>query len=348
MTPKNGRPDENYSKAVLARQAESLYKELACLQSDCCEKSIHDTRVQSRRMRAALEAFRDLFNPDPYRALYRTVKQITRTLGKPRETGVILKLLRELGDAGDMAEGVSREYLVEKMENKLQKQEKRLLRNLKTLDPLQLQSQMQFLLASMDLYAAKDASKIETAGQTRTSMRKRIMEMPFQQTLFGMHETDRDRALRIFKELAPPILAFRARYHFHRATDDKLHELRISAKKLRYAMELFAPIWPHGLKEKIADARALQDAGGLYHDWCVLCATLKEEIGRTHEGDNAHLAFQIGRLLAFAEDRKAELRREILPAINALQSTLQALLASSVSEPEHEAPHIATEEFIRK
>src|SRR5436309_6718452 len=53
-----------------------------------------------------------------------------------------------------------------------------------------------------------------------------------------------------------------------------------AAKKLRYTMEIFDPIWPAGLKKEIRLARALQDAGGHYHDWCVLRDRIQKEIGR--------------------------------------------------------------------
>jgi CHAD domain-containing protein len=200
----------------------------------------------------------------------------------------------------------------------------------------------------MDPHAASNESIPGRPGQAKTRTRSRSMQSSFQPALFRMHESDRERAQTIFKELAKPILAFRPRYHFHRATDDKLHGLRISAKKLRYAMELFAPLWPQGLKDKIADARALQDTGGQYHDWCVLCETLKAEIRRSHKGDNGHLAFQIGRLLALAEDRKAELRKNVLPAITTLQSTLRLLLPDLGNELERNQLLTAAAEFERK
>jgi CHAD domain-containing protein len=308
------RSDEEFSKEVIAQQVDALLKEIVSLKNHPCEKSIHDTRVQSRRVRAALEAFGDLCNSGPYRAFYRSIKELTQALGKPRELSIILLLLRDLHNTGDAAEGLCREYLARRMENRLRKQENQLLRSLNAIDPLRPKSQIQFLLAGMDSHAAGNESTTVQTGR------------PFQQSLLQMCDTDRERAQRIFKELAQPLLTFQPRHHFHRATDDTLHKLRISAKRLRYAMELFAPLWPSGLKDEIKVARALQDAGGQYHDWCVLCENLKAEIRCLHKGDTGHMAFQIGRLLAAAEDRRGELRKPTLPAIKNLQSTLRRLL----------------------
>ena len=105
-----------FGKTILQQRADSLLDELVSLKRRPDEKSIHDTRVQSRRLRAALEAFKDLFAPNPWHAVYGSVKEITRTLGGPRETGVIILLLRDPGGAGDMAESLCREYLMERFQ----------------------------------------------------------------------------------------------------------------------------------------------------------------------------------------------------------------------------------------
>jgi CHAD domain-containing protein len=311
---------QEFSRTVLRQRADALLSKLASLKRRATEKSIHDTRVQSRRMRAAIEAFQDLLAPHPRKALYDSVKEITRTLGKPRQTGVILTLLKDLGVTGDMAENLCREYLIERYQRKMRKQEKALKAALKTLGPGRLPSRIEFLLSGMELHADGDARSVPTAGSPRVRTRgKRTQSQP---TLFPMQESDYERAQRILKQLAQPLLAFRPRYDFSRATDKKLHELRIAAKKLRYAMEIFDPIWPSGLKEQTAQCRAVQDAGGLYHDWSVLCERLKADIRRLDDGETAHLAFQIGRLLADAEDRRVESKTQILPALTTLQAGL--------------------------
>src|SRR5436190_23426036 len=100
--------EDGFSRQVIADRAASLFKELCSLQAKVREDSIHDTRVASRRMRAALEAFRDLYPARRWKALYERVKQITKVLGKTREAAVDLSLVRELAD-GDMAEHLCRE-----------------------------------------------------------------------------------------------------------------------------------------------------------------------------------------------------------------------------------------------
>ena len=330
-----------FGKTILQQRADSLLDELVSLKRRPDEKSIHDTRVQSRRLRAALEAFQDLFAPHPWQAVYSAVKEITRTLGGPRETGVIILLLRDLGGAGDMAESLCREYLMERLQEKLQKQEKRLERTLKAIDPSRLRSRIAFLLAGMELPAESNTIVDAADWAAKRPNRRRRQQNPFQPTLFPLHEEALERAQRILRQLMEPILAFRPRYDFRKATDDQIHALRIGAKKLRYAMELFDPIWRGGLKNPIAEARALQDAAGDFHDSCDLCRCLKTDIRRLNKGETVHLAFQIGRLLAFAEERRTELRKQILPAMKTLQSTLHQLLGETGAGKDLRPPAMA-------
>jgi CHAD domain-containing protein len=323
MTAISGPAREEFYQTVLRQRADALLAEFNALKGRPAEEAIHDTRVQSRRMRAALEAFQDLLAPHPWQALYESVREITQTLGRPRETGVMLVILHDLGDTRDMAESLCREYLIDRVRRRLHKQEKKLMARLNAIDPVRLRSRIEFLLSGMELPADgddADVNVVRPAGAPRQPRRRRATIAPALPAVAGnVHE----RARAIFSRLAQPILAFRPRYDFRRASEEQIHGLRISAKKLRYAMEIFDPIWPGGLRDRITDARALQDAGGHFHDWCVLTDQLKAEIRRLDTGETSHLAFQIGRLLALAEDRRAELRKQILPAIKKLQATLQ-------------------------
>jgi CHAD domain-containing protein len=317
--------DYEFGKAVLQQKADALLAELALLRRRTTEKGVHDTRVQSRRMRAALEAFEDLFSPNPWKALYDSVKQVTRTLGKPRETGVLLMLLDGLDGSGDMAENLCREHLSETLRQKREKLDGRMRKRLGLIEPRRLRSQVDFLLSSMGPQETWDPAAASPAEPARASSRRQRARAPAQASLLPIWDDPLDRARRTLRQSAQPILDFRARYRFRRASDEQLHNLRIAAKKLRYAAEIFDPAWPGGLTEVIAQSRALQDAGGNHHDWCVLCEYLKEDIRQLNDRETVHLAFQIGRLLAHAEERRSELRRLILPALTALQSTLRSL-----------------------
>ncbi len=320
--------EEALARMILRERMGSLVEELTRLKRRPDEESIHDTRVQSRRMRAALEAFKDLFPPHPWNAVYSRARQVTKALGKARETEVSLSLLKEQTGSGDMAENLCREYLEQRFQKTLQKRKRKLKKSLREINLRELRSKTQFLLSNLGPFEDLEGS-LPNAGGRPAAKRGNAPQL----SLFRLQQEPTGRGRRVLEELSAPILSFRARYDFRGATDQQLHDLRIAAKKLRYGLEIFSPAFPSGLDKEIALARALQDAGGHYHDWSVLRETLQKEIRRLTKQETTHLAFQLGRLLSQAQDQRAELRKKMLPALTQLQAALRAMLQTDESSP---------------
>jgi CHAD domain-containing protein len=315
--------EEGFCREILESSATALAEELSLLERRAGEDSIHDTRVVSRRMRAVLEAFKDLFPPRPWRSLYNRTREVTVALGKVRESEVNLALLKDLTASGDMAENICREYLQERFQARLRKRLRRLKKKLRNLDGDRIRAQADFLLAGLG--TGGESGGTGPASDSRPRRAALAQQQLIQPTLFELRPTPGARAGRILTELSGPIVQFRPRYEFRHATDERLHELRVAAKKLRYAMEIFDPFWPGGLKKEIALARSLQDAGGTYHDWCILRARIQAEIRRLTGQETTHLAFQMGRLLAQVEDRRLELRKKLTPSITRLRAAFLRL-----------------------
>jgi CHAD domain-containing protein len=300
--------DHTFARHVIQERGNWLLAELARLKRHPRDESIHDTRVQSRRMRAALEMFQDLLPRPAWQALYHRVKRITRVLGEAREAETMILLLQSLTAAGDATENVCREYLQEKLEKKLGKLKARIHRELGGIDLRHLRSKITDLLSGLN----RPPATVPDSGVEGRDL-----------------PAEADRLRSVFTRAAVPLLGFRRRHQFQRASDQRLHRLRIAAKKLRYTLEILDPVWPGGLKTEIALSRGLQDAAGLHQDWSVLRAFLQNQIRRLMRQSRTHMAFQVGRLLATAEDRKAELRSQILPVLTELQATLRRQLGSA-------------------
>lgn len=67
-------------------------------------EAVHDVRVASRRLRAAMDVAFDLFPASWYKSLHKTAKEITRELGEVRDLEVQLQYLsvaREESAPGD-------------------------------------------------------------------------------------------------------------------------------------------------------------------------------------------------------------------------------------------------------
>jgi len=330
--------DRTFASEVILKLCEQLFREISTLKRGMREESIHDTRVASRRMRAALEAFQDLFPAAAWQASFESAKAITRTLGKAREEEVTLALLNDLTNGGDLAENLCREYLEERCRKNVTKLQERMVRQLKAMNVRRMRSQFRSLVEGLGpvIRYPESSVGVEAAGRDSRLPPKPTVRHARQATLFPPDDHPVSRARRVVKELSEPVLSFRPRYDFPRASDERLHNLRIASKKLRYAMEIFDPVWPGGLAGEIASARILQDSAGEYHDWAVLRNRLRAEIRRLTSKETTHLAFQIGRLLAHVEDRKSSKRKEILPALTGLQAGIHDALdraAGSVLGP---------------
>ena len=68
----------------------------------------------------------------------------------------------------------------------------------------------------------------------------------------------------------------------------ELHRLRILAKRLRYAVELFSGCWPEELKTIAREVARLQTSLGGLHDCDIWIAELGRRIKKSNRAKNAH------------------------------------------------------------
>lgn len=106
------------------------------------------------------------------------------------------------------------------------------------------------------------------------------------------------------------------------------HEMRIAAKRLRYTMETFGPLYADGLKDEIAAIKKVQDYLGDIHDCDVwaefLPVFLEEERGRcrTYFGHDGIMAAIEPGIDYFRDDRMAR-RRELFDTFAAYWTDLK-------------------------
>lgn len=83
-------------KIIWTRLDEMMSHREAALAGDDIE-GVHDMRVGSRRLRAAIELFRDVFQPRELRPMLREVKLLADSLGEVRDLDVMmLRMKKEL------------------------------------------------------------------------------------------------------------------------------------------------------------------------------------------------------------------------------------------------------------
>ena len=94
-------PDDSYAavaaKVVTVRGAELTEHGREVLDTGDIER-VHDMRVATRRLRAALEIFEPCFEPEPYRDTLREVKRLADALGERRDRDVAIAALHGFAD----------------------------------------------------------------------------------------------------------------------------------------------------------------------------------------------------------------------------------------------------------
>jgi CHAD domain-containing protein len=237
-------------------------------------RGVHQTRVALRRLRSLLRIFRPVVDGPQWRAWDRALRDLARTLGAARDWDVFLA---GLGVATLTAlDGDAR---LKRMLGAATRERAAAYAGVaEALDgPLFRQAIWPGLaLAQAPAEAAEDAPLAPFAAGV---LRRRWRRLK--------------RAGRVMKEL----------------DDAALHEMRLDAKRLRYAAEPFAALWPGKAARKFNRKLAnLQDALGLANDAVVARALAAQLAGRGAGG------FALGAVTGYAAGRAEGSRLAALEA----------------------------------
>ncbi len=202
---------------------------------------VHKTRVASRRLRATLPLFRFCFPEKTYKKSLKKIKKVTRLLGSARDLDVqiifITQYMKRLGSPEKVYVDLLLEDLKDRR-NSIQKTVAKGLEKLKASDALcNLRGFCEQTVAEQ-LSVIFDQSNVLKKAHWHISFR-----------------------LEDFLSLQEYVYL----------ENEKLnhHQMRIYAKKLRYTMETFAPLYNNQLTDEIQTIRAFQDVLGEMHDYDV-------------------------------------------------------------------------------
>jgi|GEM_PF-2351508 CHAD domain-containing protein len=313
--------DQEFGMEALRFRADVFTRHLTQLVSSISDKAVHETRVESRRMRVALDSFRDMFPPLPYNTGYKAVRQITHLLGEPRETSVIYGLMQSLADERGERGHACLGYLQGRLSSKLRKQKARLEKRLGRIDPLRIRSKIDFLISVME---PSEIKELPPCSSSSKAIRSHSM-ISSQPTFFPKRVTAAARFCRILDGFAASFAECGPTRQFEASTDADLHSLRVAAKKARYTIEIFSSIWPGGLGDYIEKARRFQEAAGNFNDWGTLISYLETEAKRLNSTESVDLVFEIVRLAEYAGVRKQDLRVAMRAALIEFLESLAGL-----------------------
>jgi CHAD domain-containing protein len=204
---------------------------------------VHQLRVASRRIREALPILSDGNHPHRVRRIQRAVRALTRTLGPVRECDVSLLLLAEFERAhaeSRSAIQVVRQTVVAERKD-LQEQ---LSEHLDSVTPEEFSRKLSKATRGKKNVTADNREGPRPAGSNehwRLALAARIVR--------------RSKQLEQFIEYAGALYA-----------PDRLHGVRVSVKKLRYALELGQEARLPRLTSAIRVLKKMQDNLGELHD----------------------------------------------------------------------------------
>lgn len=240
-------------RAVLcARLTQMCELRAAALEWEDIE-GVHQMRVASRRLRSALRDFDELLGRDA--VPQRRLKEVADALGDVRDQDVAIAALEQVrkkaGQGG--AEGVG--LLISEREAVRGRAREKLEAVIAEAPLAELQEKF---LQRLDRARADGRQK---KGDKRRRVTKRVLS--FRQAGRAVIES-RLKELREFSN------------SLHHPFDvEPLHEMRIAAKRLRYALELFAPCWGGRLTSCSREVAELQTSLGELRD----CDLWIEDLG---------------------------------------------------------------------
>ena len=253
--------------------------------------ALHQARVASRRIREALPL---VGRPAP--KLMRQVRRITRALGPVRELDVALLLLDELERSGAPRQAVMR------------------LRQAVNSERQRLYTDMQRRLGSrMDL--AKLRKRALGASERRRTGR-------------GASDPDRlERALRRAGTRGERLLgAMENAAGMY--LPDRLHEVRIAVKKLRYALELARELSGSRATARIRALKRAQDLLGRMHDLEVLIDRTRSLQGGAG-APNLKLSGELDRIVRRLETECRQLHGQYMGARQSLVAICEHAIAAA-------------------
>jgi len=220
---------------LLERRTRALQRQLVAAVAGK-DTGVHQARVASRRLREALPVLTDGLHHTKSGKAQRKIRRLTQALGTVRELDVTLHLIDELADRA----GVPQTALREVRAHVIEEREQRRVVMLERLDTIDREKLARRLLSVRQALAAP-----EPGHNWRAALALRIAR--------------RGRRLEKAIDDAGQIYA-----------PEGLHQVRIAAKKFRYALELADESHAVPCGEALRTIKRVQDTLGRLHDLQVL------------------------------------------------------------------------------
>jgi CHAD domain-containing protein len=234
-------------------------------------EGVHDMRVSSRRLRGALHDFMPYLSKRRLSVALDQISDLAAALGAVRDQDVAIIGLQKLAAGAPDEAAAMLDQLVRARETTRKQARKDLRQSLQKGHLKQLQS---------DFVTAVNSITSNSKPRKRRSKSAEV----------GAEATYREVARGIIKQRLKEVEKLSD--GLYRPLKMKpLHRMRIAAKRLRYALELFEPCWGPGISSFAKKVAALQTSLGELHDSDIWIETFGEHLdGEKQSKDRAAAA----------------------------------------------------------
>lgn len=272
-----------YGSLILAGMSEEFCAEIDNVREGSDIEAIHRMRVASRRLRAALPVFSKCFSGKAYRKISREIRRITGDLGQARDLDVQIAYLEEMiatqtDGHGLMVEGLG--LLLGEIRAKREELHPRVVADCTRLEEKGI---LFLLLKEIRAWKRKPSAIPEPNRQPAS--------LPTSQAYKAIR-----KRIDCLEGYAPAVQ--------EPGATEAHHAMRIAAKKLRYLLEVYSPLYGKRFKPFIRKLKTLQEILGNLHDCDVWIAQLERAAGMEQAGPvRGDIALAAGMRFVF-EDRK--------------------------------------------
>jgi CHAD domain-containing protein len=292
------RSNPRVTTVLLARRRQALKRNLKqAVEGD--GKGVHQARVASRRLREAVPVLATGLKKSKADKAGRKIRRITKALGSIRELDVTVSLIDELAQR-DTVPRLALEHVRARV---IHEQESRRVTMLKRLDRVKV--------AKLDrrLQSLSEALEAADAEQWRETLAARLLK--------------RSKLLRAALENAGQLYEA-----------ERLHQVRIAAKKLRYALELAAETGLREAKDPVLTIKRAQDMLGRLHDLQVLQTYVASVLAEPQSATPPDGGLEIIARLLEDECRRLHARYvSTVPALLSVVELTRSSLVPSVAQP---------------
>jgi triphosphatase len=239
-------------KKVLQAQFEAMLSNEEGTRAGTDPEALHDMRVATRRMRAALRIAGPYLEGKAARRVTNGVRSVTRSLGAVRDLDVLIERAKEFQARLPAEQQQDLDGLLSDWNSRRERSRKQMLRLLDS------KAYARFA-EDMDAF-------LEETGEDSNGPRSEVVVPVQVRHVLGSAIWTRYEEVRAYETVMDS------------PTLPQLHALRIIGKYLRYTLEFFRDVLPGNASTLIRDVVAMQDQLGALHDADVAAGLVREFI----------------------------------------------------------------------